>query len=333
MEPTPTHCRFNHPGFATLGNGVFRLTTDDRVAALALRVDSADVVVPLPAVARLFGISPDSADGRMLRLVEQALRFVPQLQPGDKLPTEVLTGEASWAPSPLHQKTASAKLQLQLLNWISGLTEGGEASATGQFLVAAMDDPSIKPRVQDALRQAATALGIDGGPGAVSVLIEQLAQELAYIEALRERLLERARAMLKRLTQTSHDLVAMAPARRETLFQVGRLAITAIAEITSAFETVDAQTAEIGPALRNLERHRSFLRSNRDRLYSTMLAWQPLLAEWDALPRTTSTEPDRIWRTVDETYRFLAPRFMSVQQWQNTAAPDRTDRNKSALVW
>lgn len=334
MDTKTTDCRFEHPGFAALGTGVFRLTQDDKVPALALRIDSADVVVPLPAVARLFGIRPDSPDGRMLRLVEQALRFVPQIQLGDKLPTEVLTGEASWTPSPLHHKTSTAKLQLQLLNWINGSADTDETRVTGQLLVVSMDDPSIRPRIQEALRRAATTLSIGGGPSAVSTLIEELSHELAYIEALREWLLDRARSMLKRLTQTSHDLAAMAPGRRETLFQVVRLANTAVAEIAAIFDEVDAQTSEIGPALRNLDQHRSFLRPHRDRLYCTMLAWEPLLTAWDGVPKATAKASDDIWKVIDETYRFLAPRFMAVQQWQSgSVGVERTDRTKAALVW
>ena len=334
MDATVTHCRFDHPGFTLLGTGVFRLTQDDKVPALAMRVDATDVVVPLPAVARLFAIQPNSPDGRMLQLIEQALRFVPQIQLGDALPSEVLTGEASWAPSEVHRKTATAKLHLQLLNWISGAVDSDETLVTGQILVVSMDDPSIRPRIQDALRRAATTLGIEGGQNAVSTLIEELAQELAYIEALREWLLERARTMLKRLSQAGHELGVMAPARRETLFQVVRLATTAVADIASAFDAVDAQTSEVGPALRNLGRHRTFLRSHRDPLYSTMLEWQPLLSAWDTVPKATSKDSDGIWRVVDDTYRFLAPRFMTVQEWQSRmTGSERPDKAKTVLVW
>ncbi len=334
MSTTPTHCRFEHPGLVALGAGVFRLTKDDKVAALALHIDSADVVVPLHAVARLLGIQADSPDGRMLRLVEQALRFVPQVQLEDELPTEVLTGEASWKPSSLHHKTATAKLHLRLLDWIDGSADTDEGRVKGQLLVESMEDPSIKPRVQEALRRTATRLSIGGGSSAVSALIAELSHELAFIEALREWLLERAKAMLKRLTQTSHDLAAMAPARRETLFQVVRLAATAVAEIATTFEEIDAQTSEIGPALCNLEQHRSVLRVHRDSLYSTMLAWNPLLTAWDGVRKPTAQASDDIWKVVDETYRFLAPRFMAVQQWQSGAGvTKRADRAKAPLVW
>ena len=333
MEPAPATVQFTHVGFAALAKGVFRLTKDDRVAALAITMDQTDVVVPIRAVARLFDIAPESPDGRMLHLIERGLNFIAELRVGDSLPTEVLTGEASWAPRDYHHRTAVAKLQLQLVNWIGGAAAVDER-VTGQMLVVSAEDPALRPRIQEALRHAATTLEIAGGASAVSALIEDLSRELAYIEALRDWLLERARAMLKRLIQASQDLPALAPGRRETLFQVLRLASTAAADLNDKFDEIDAQTAEIGSALRYIDKQKTFLRPHRDRLYCVLLTWDPLLNEWDKLPKTVAKEADGLWRLVDETYRFLAPRFMTVQQWQGVlAAPDKTERGKAALVW
>ena len=58
--------------------------------------------VPLRALQNEFGIADDSADGRMLGLIAGALDFVPLLRPGDALPAEVRTGEASWKPDAMH---------------------------------------------------------------------------------------------------------------------------------------------------------------------------------------------------------------------------------------
>ena len=301
---------------------------------MALSVDNNDVVLPLRSVASLFGIRPDSADGQMLGLVEQGLRFVATLQLGDKLPTEVSTGEASWEPSAYHRQVASARLQLQLVSWIGGIAESEDGRVTSQMLLVSVDDPAIRPRVQDALRQASEELGISGGGPAVAALVEELAHELSYIEALRERLLDRVRAIGKGLVRAGQENAALAPGRRETLFQVVRLASSALAELISAFEEVDGQTASILPALRNLERQRSFLRPHRDRLYCVYLAWDPIFRSWEAVAGGAGREQEGFWRMVDEIYRFLAPQYMAVQEWQSLlAAADKTERNKSALVW
>ena len=336
MNDLPLTCQFEHHGFAALGAAVFRLTKGDRVAAVAVRLDSSDVVVPLRAIARLFGILPDSADGRMLHLVEQGLRFVPSISLGDPLPSEVLTGEASWDPAPHHKQIAAARLQLQLVNWIDGSRQDAGANEsskiTPQMLVVSVDDPSIRPRVQEALRQASEELGIAGGGPAVAALIEELAAELAFIEALRERLLLRVQAMGRRLARVKPEMGPLSPARRETLFQVTRLAATGAAQIAASFDEVDGQTAEIMPALRNLERQRTFLRPHRDRLYCEQLAWDSLLQSWEALPM--SAVGDGAWKLVEESYRFLSPRYMTVQEWQSmAAAAERTEKAKAALMW
>lgn len=332
MTTSPPLCKFDNPGFASLGTLLFRLTNGDGVAALVMRLDNSDVVVPLHAVARLFNIESTSPDGRMLHLIEQGLRFVSILRLGDPLPTEVLTGEASWQPTAYHQQIASARLQLQLLNWIGGAAYAGGERVDMQALIASIEDPAIRPRVQEALRKASGELGIEGGGPAVARLVEELAGELAFIEALRERLLERVRTMIKRLGRTGASDGALSGSRRETLFQVTRLAMAGFAQITGRFEEVDAQTGEILPALRNLEHQRTFLRPHRDWLYCVQLAWEPLLKAWDTLPAHCASEA--VWKVIEEAYRFLAPRYMARQEWQQVAATlTRNDREKTTVLW
>ena len=197
------------------------------------------------------------------------------------------------------------------------------------MLVASADDPAIRQQVQEALRRAAAELGVQGGP-AVAALIEQLAGEIAYIEALRERLLVRIQTILRRLLRLGQGNAQISAARRETLFQVTRLMGVGLAEISSRFEQVDAQTGEILPALRNLDQQRNFLRPNRDWLYCTQLAWDAELQEWDKVGPAETGE--RLWKLLDRLYRFVAPRFMAVQEWQSLTAAS-TERRKTVLVW
>jgi hypothetical protein len=331
MESKPTQCQFEHPGIAALDQPVFRLSKGDRLPALAIKLDNNDVLLPLAAVAKLFDIAATSPDGHMLHLVGQALRFVPALRLGDALPPEIVTGEASWTPSPHHLRIASARLQLQLVNWISGVDPSGGGELTTQMLVVSIDDPAIRARVQDALRSAAQELGLDGGASAVAALLERLATEIAFVEALRERLHDRAQCVLKRLLRFGLDSQLMPPARRETLNQVTRLATVGVAGIASRFDALDAQTAEIMAALCNLDNQRDVLRPSRDRLYSQLLEWEPMLQAWEALPASMLGEG--VWRAIDDAYRFLAPRFMSVQEWQNVLSEGRLGGARTAYVW
>ena len=59
-----------------------------------------EAALPLRALQREFDIADESEDGRMLALIAASLDFVTSLRLGDALPAEVLSGEASWEPTP-----------------------------------------------------------------------------------------------------------------------------------------------------------------------------------------------------------------------------------------
>ena len=112
-------------------------------------------------------------------------------------------------------------------------------------------------------------------------MVEEIAGELAFIESLRERLLARITAMtakIERLTRGPRPEGVTV----ETLTQVRRLATKALREIRRRFEDLDAQTGEVMSVLRHADSQRAFIRSNRDWLYRSLRAWEPILREWDA---------------------------------------------------
>lgn len=326
----PTRCAFDHPGIAALRNPVFRLTEGDRVPALAIKLDGSEAVVPIKSVSKLFAIVPGSPDAKMLQLVGESLRFVGAMRLGDPLPAEVLTGEASWTPTEYHREVASARLKLQLVRQICGPLEADPI--TPAMLVASIDDPSFRPRVQDSLQQAAESLGLQGGRAAVVSLIEELAVELSYFEALRERLLDRIQALGHRLATLAQEGGSMAKARRETLMQVVRLRVIGQGQVASRFDQVEQQTKEVSAVLGDTQQQRVLLRPVRDWLYCTQMAWEPLLTEWEALAPGPPTE--RLWRALDALYRFLAPRYMAVHEWQTMMAAQGTAAETAkAYVW
>jgi hypothetical protein len=165
--------------------------------------------------------------------------------------------------------------------------------------------------VQAAFARAAVELGLSG-PNDVVAKLEELAGELAYIEALRDLLLRRVQTMmacLQRVPLSGHSGVG----RNGTLMQVQRLTLIALRQIGQRFAEVDAQTSEVTAAMRNMESQQAFIRSNRDTLYRSQRAWDPLLKEWDSLP---GSEEDRFWSLLARSYQFLAARYMPVQEWQ-----------------
>ena len=156
----PEICQLSHRLFTALGTPLFRRSESDGVPVMVVPLGEREAVLPIVAVQREFGITLDSDDGRMLALVAASLDFVSALRVGDPLPSEVLSGAASWTPDPEHLRIATARLRLQLIDWLN--PDGGnrpELDAISLLTVA--EDPRLREQVQDALIQAAATLGLE----------------------------------------------------------------------------------------------------------------------------------------------------------------------------
>jgi hypothetical protein len=112
---------------------------------------------------------------------------------------------------------------------------------------------------------------------------------------------------------------------------VDRLATVGIKQMRLRFDDLDAQTTDVMTALRDVQNQKAFIRSSRDWLYRSLLAWDVILEEW----RYNDERPlNETWALVDRTYRFLAPRFMSVQEWISAIRPNRSEKPKEPrMVW
>ncbi|HUN42776.1 MAG TPA: hypothetical protein VMU81_20985 [Acetobacteraceae bacterium] len=325
----PDRCVLRHRLFSRFGEPLFRRAETDGTPVMVVLLGDREAALPLRALQREFNIPDDSEDGRMLALIAAALDFVTTLRLGDPLPPEVLSGEASWEPEPQHRQLGLARLRLNLVAGLDPANAPDHALLAPEELIAAAEEPALRPRLREAYRQAAEQLKVSDA--AISQMLDSLAQELAYVEALRERLLVPVRGVSLKLARLAQGWRGD-QAQLEKLVQVRRLNTTAVRNIGGRFEELDAQTGEVMAALRNLESQRTFIRSNRDWLYRTVRAWEPLLLQWEPI----GTVYDQNVRAVlEHTYRFLAPRFMPVTEWLTASNP--TARKQKAqergMVW
>ena len=302
-RPSQTRCHLEHRLFSALQEPVFR-RSGDGAPALVIRLGERDASIPLPSLKREFEIPDNSSDGLMLTLIEQSLDFVSLLRPGDTLPPEILTGEASWDPDSIHYQLASTRLRLQLIDWFSAGSSVERNGLDADSLLQIADDPQLKTQVQQAIAGAADALGLPGA-GTVLDLLEMLTRELAYIEALRDRLLRRVRFVTDKVTRVSRGFRGDAN-QVETITQVRRLSGIALRTFALKFEELDAQTGEVMAALRNVDHQKAFIRSHRDWLYRSQRAWETILNEWDAAGEELNSA---MFALLSRTYQFLAPRI------------------------
>jgi len=312
----PVVCQLQTPGLAGLPSPVFRRAADDGVPVLVLRMGDRDAVVPLRGLQRRFGIADASPDGIMLGRIAEALDFVQELRPGDPLPAEVLTGEASWEPDAVHMHIAVNRLRGHLAQWLYA-RGGTDDGATRRHQ---SDEPSTVPvsdkQLNAVFRKVAAELRLPDAHSATR-LVEAVARELACIEALRERLLYPLRKLARKLDAISQNQRGDA-ANMEMLTLVRRLCRTALERIGSRFSAVDDSLDDVMAVLSGWEAQRLLLRSNRDWLYRSYRAFDAFIQEWDAAPMQID---EHFWNRLGRTYRFLAPRFMAVQEWKQAQRP------------
>ncbi len=311
-EAVPDCCILRHRGFAALGAVVFRRAGSDNTPLMVVDLGGREAALPLGALQRELAIPDDSPDGRMLGLIVEALDYVAGVQPGDPLPREVLTGEASWQPRTAHRERALARLRLQLVGWLGSETGNATLSAHTLSVDRLEQDGRLRAHLTAAFTRAASLLDLAGAE-AVVALLEGVGEELAYIEALRDLLLARVQALAARLDGFARRRLRGDVSRLDSLAQVFRLTGIALRQIGDKFAELDAQTGEIIATLRNVEGQRIFIRSHRNWLHRSRLAWDPILHAWEA---ASDRADDGFWLLVARTYQFLAPRFMPVQEWQ-----------------
>ncbi len=305
---TPERCRLEHRAFDALGDICFRRSLADGAPIMTVRLGEREASIPLDSVRREFAIADNSADGRMLDLIGTALDFVTSLQPGDRLPAEIRTGEASWRPRAADQQLATARAYLRFMGWMA--PDSPWAGRDND------SDPALRQAVCALGPAAAQRLGLPEGTD-IPARLDALAREMSYIETLRHRLLAPLETVVRALARLGQLREAGTP-RAETLAQVQRLNALAYRQIRSRFDDVDAQAADMASALRDFERQRIVIRTNRDWLYRNQRAWDPVLKQWDGAAEQFD---DAVCALLAETYHFLAPRFMPTTDWGTAHRP------------
>ncbi len=320
-DAIPDRCALEHPLFGRIGEVLFRHAEADGAPSLVIPLGRGSALLPLRSLQAELGIANTSADGRMLVLIARSLDFVADLRINDLLPVEVLGGAASWQPSAAHQQLAASRMKLQLISALggngpadSGRVDSGRADwgrAEPRAVLAAAAAPEMRQRLQDAYVEAAVRLGLPD-PMAAMQLAEAAAYELGFVEALRDRLLRRVLRLMDRVRHLATGL-ANNLSGLELLSRVKRLTAIAIDRISARLAEVDGQSEVVLDMLRLLDLRRGIIRQHRDWLYCSLRGWEPILAAWEAASFDWS---DGTWPLLGRTYRFLAPRFMPMQEWQ-----------------
>lgn len=315
---------FENPFFAKMEDVCFRVSPQTGEPVMAIHFDKAEMSLSLNGIRKELELAKDSADSKMLDQCAAALKYVKGLRLGDPLPREMTTREASWALADRHRTVAYQRVAMQLVNWMTG---GSQTVTDPNELLRLAEDPGAKKNINKAFGEAAIklGLGLDRKEEVVDH-VKQLAQELAYIEALREQLrriesMDRKLLGFRRLYGRQRSVMDVAD-------QVVRLSKRALKDFQNTFLEVDAQTGEILSVLRNLGSQIAYIRDKRDELHARLMAWDETLTEWDRVQVKAGADKPELLR---RTYQFLAPRYMLVNEWVLMTKPRPAGEAQSLL--
>jgi plasmid stabilization system protein ParE len=306
-QPADNIIRFEHKFFSSFEDLYFRLT-DTGEAVAVIKLANNDAILSFEGMRREFMFKEDAPDGQMLVKVAAGLAFVRGLRPGDELPKELTTREASWQPADKHLMVARQRLTMQLVTWMTGEEH---IFTTVEELLQMAQNPDVRKNINLAFAEAAEELGL-GRDRREEVVgyIEKLAHELAYIEFERDVMLDVRRIDdkiqgLRRLYSVDRSLM-------DTADQVARLSQRAVKLFQDNFDQVDAQTGEIMAMLKNIDNQMEYIRTVRDELHQRLLPWEDFIRIWKSIYVVRSDENTARLRDI---YQFLAPRFMQVNEW------------------
>jgi len=315
---------FESSFFTKLNAAYFRIAESSGDPVLMVEYGEQFVALPLPGIRRELALAADAPDSKMLDMVVKALSFVNVLSMGDPLPSEIISGKASWALTPQHAQVAYQRMAMKLLAWMTHGT--AEVASSGEDLLKQFQDPGTRKKIADAFGEAAVALGIGRERREeVTTYLETLAQELGYIEALREKFL-RIVKIGRRLKEMA-DLAKKSMNVPDVVNQAAKLMRPAVEQFVGLFKDADGLTADIMGVLKNLDTTIAAIRTHRDDLYQRMTPWNDLLEGWEKCKENDiSSETTQL---SGRTVRMLAPRFMPSKEWELRF---KEDKNKKSRV-
>ena len=327
-QDLPKTVTFEHGFFTAVDNAYFRTLEDTNEPVLVMTLEGqGEVSLKITGVKKELNLEAGEPDARMLDLVTQSLQYVREVRIGDPVPSEMTSGRASWEITDEHRAIAHNRVTMQLVSWMSG----EEMLITDPHqLNQVVSDPETKVKISNAFSEAAKALGIpEEERDKVIALIANLAEELAYIEALRSKFHE-----IQLIYKKMYDLDQKYKAEqsvRDDILSIRRLLKIAVDGFKDSFLQLDAQTGEILSALTNIAPVTKFIRKNRDDLRRRLWAWDPVINRWSDIPAQRSTKAER---ALGDLYHFLAQRFLPRNEWElYSKALEKTKKRSTEVIW
>ena len=216
-------------------------------------------------------------------------------------------------PAPHHRWKAGARLRMRLIS--SANPDLGPCSDDAAA-AALVGDSASRQQLADAAASLAATLGLQEADIVLNRL-DRLALEAASVEALRENLVEPAKHALQLLArQRCSNAETQAKTR-----QAGLLLIATLSDIRTRLQDADEATADIIPALTNIETSIARLRSCCAGLVRRYPGLMQVLAGW-----TGTDLPAGFATALASTHAFLVAQSMRQTSQFSEGRDDRLDQ-------
>lgn len=300
-----THFIFSHKLFS-IKDCKFARNGADKMSCFYIPMGEQIVAIELAKLQQEFNIPVESIDAALLLRVEKGLNYVKEIRPSDSIPREILDGSASWSVEEHHKETAVARLNMELIFWITGFREEMPPLAEMKKMQA---DAEGRGQIKDAHTKLAQLLKLSEAK--VSRLrAEDISRETTYIEALRERsskvaeILQKINAFasaFKKETTLVAELMRMQDLMRRALKNIGE-----------KFAKVDNGQKEITKVMADPKTYITLIREMRDAVHIELKKWDDWFIRWADVKIERNEDTEKMFRKF---YQFLAENYMEQQSW------------------
>ncbi len=298
-----THFVFRHRIFM-IDKCRFALNGSDKLPCFYVPMGEQVAAIELRKLQKEFHIPPE--DVALLQTVEKGLKYVRDIRPNDSIPREILDGSASWAVEEHHKLLAKSRLNMELIFWITGFRSEMPPLEEMQEM---HKDADGRGQLRDAHLKLARLVGLRDARLIVP-RIDDLARELAYVEALRE--------LSKKLDDILQKLVSFGAAfKKETSFAAENMRMQdlvrrAIGLIEDKFRKVDDMPQDLPRMVTDLKGAIAALREARDDISLELKKWNEHLCFFENIKIDRSDANERFFRKF---YQFLAENYMEQATW------------------
>ncbi len=273
-------------------------------AVFRVPMGSMTACIPVAKLSDSFEIDPEENDGFLLTRAEHALQHVPVIRNGDAIPTELITGQASWKYEPSHRLIAEGRLAWYLLEQ-AGVAVPAKPPA--HLLVGFAKSAMMQEHGPSALEHIAQQ-NEDKSLPQLQQALDDLGHNLAYIEALKDHFV--SVFQLHETFEAARIECRNEKISAEEFGRITALSLTPLHDLRKKFSQIATMLGHIEQMLLHPDSAMRNIQKIRNTLHLESQKWDPIIKDWADTPNPALNVHIR-----RRTYHFLASHWLAENTW------------------